>query len=97
MEENVPGCYAQKPLKAIQRILQTSSKEDDLIVDYFSHSGTVLIAGEFTLLTLTLSSRKLRYVAWSITEKQAKLAGSGIILFRKSNRIYRIYRNNLQS
>jgi len=46
MEENVPGCYAQKPLKAIERITLTSSKEGDLIVDLFSHSGTTLIAGE---------------------------------------------------
>ena len=46
MEENVPGCYAQKPLKAIQRILDSSSNEGDLIVDFLSHSGTVLIAGE---------------------------------------------------
>ena len=48
MEENVPGCYAQKPLKAIQRIVQTSSRERDLIVDFFSHSGTTLMAGELT-------------------------------------------------
>ena len=46
MEENVPGCYAQKPLKAIQRIVDSSSKEGELIVDFFSHSGTVLMAGE---------------------------------------------------
>ena len=48
MEENVSGCYAQKPLKAIQRILDSSSNEGDLIVDFFSHSGTVLIAGELS-------------------------------------------------
>jgi site-specific DNA-methyltransferase (adenine-specific) len=46
MEENVPGCYAQKPLKAIERIILTSSKENDIIADFFSHSGTTLIAGE---------------------------------------------------
>lgn len=46
MEENVPGCYAQKPLKAIERIILSSSKEGDLIVDFFAHSGTTLIAGE---------------------------------------------------
>ena len=46
MEENVPGCYAQKPLKAIQRIISSGSAENDLIVDSFSHSGTTLIAGE---------------------------------------------------
>lgn len=46
MEENVPGCYAQKPLKAIERILLTSSRENDIVADFFSHSGTTLIAGE---------------------------------------------------
>ena len=48
MKENVPGCYAQKPLKAIQRILQSSSHESDLIADFFAHSGTTLIAGELS-------------------------------------------------
>jgi site-specific DNA-methyltransferase (adenine-specific) len=46
LEENVPGCYAQKPLKAIERLILTSSKTDNLVADFFSHSGTTLIAGE---------------------------------------------------
>ena len=46
MEENVPGCYAQKPLKAIERIVETSSKEHDVVVDSFAHAGTTLLAGE---------------------------------------------------
>ena len=46
MEENVPGCYAQKPLKALERILASSSQEGELVVDFFAHSGTTLIAGE---------------------------------------------------
>jgi site-specific DNA-methyltransferase (adenine-specific) len=46
MEENVPGCYAQKPLKAIERIILSSTRENELVVDFFSHSGTTLIAGE---------------------------------------------------
>ena len=46
MEENVSGCYAQKPLKSVERIISASSKVDDLIVDFFSHSGTSLIACE---------------------------------------------------
>jgi len=46
MEENVPGCYAQKPLKAIERIIETSSRKGDVVMDFFSHSGTTLIAGE---------------------------------------------------
>ena len=48
MEENVSGCYAQKPLKAIERIILTSSKEHDLVVDFFAHSGTTLVAAEKT-------------------------------------------------
>jgi len=46
MEENVPGCYAQKPLKAIERIVETSSEPGGLVADFFAHSGTTLIAGE---------------------------------------------------
>jgi site-specific DNA-methyltransferase (adenine-specific) len=46
MEENVNGCYAQKPLKSINRIVQANSKEGDLIVDFFAHSGTTLISAE---------------------------------------------------
>ncbi|MBN2040546.1 MAG: site-specific DNA-methyltransferase [Spirochaetes bacterium] len=46
MEENVPGCYAQKPLKAIERIIETSSREKDIVMDFFSHSGSTLIAAE---------------------------------------------------
>ena len=46
MEENVPGCYAQKPLKAIERIISSATGEKDLVVDFFAHSGTTLIAGE---------------------------------------------------
>jgi site-specific DNA-methyltransferase (adenine-specific) len=46
MEENVSGCYAQKPLKSIDRIIRASSRTDDLVVDFFSHSGTTLLACE---------------------------------------------------
>ncbi len=46
LEENVPGCYAQKPLKAIERVILSSSNEGDLVVDFFAHSGTTLLAGE---------------------------------------------------
>ena len=48
LEENVPGCYAQKPLSAIERIILASSTESDLVVDFFAHSGTTLLAGERT-------------------------------------------------
>ena len=46
MEENVPGCYAQKPLKAIERIIETSSQRGELVLDLFAHSGATLLAGE---------------------------------------------------
>lgn len=46
MEENVPGCYAQKPLKAVERILRSATSDGDLVVDLFAHSGTTLLAGE---------------------------------------------------
>ena len=46
MEENIPGAYAQKPLKSIERIIETSSEQGDVVGDFFSHSGTTLIAAE---------------------------------------------------
>lgn len=46
MEENVPGAYAQKPLKSILRIMEASSNENDIVADLFCHSGTTLIAAE---------------------------------------------------
>ena len=46
MEENVSGCYAQKPLKSIERIVKASSQPGDLAIDFFGHSGTTLIACE---------------------------------------------------
>ncbi len=47
-EENVNGCYAQKPLAAIERIVMASSRTEDLVTDFFAHSGTTLIACEQT-------------------------------------------------
>jgi site-specific DNA-methyltransferase (adenine-specific) len=46
MEENVSGCYAQKPLKSIERIVRASSRPGDVILDLFAHSGTTLLAAE---------------------------------------------------
>lgn len=46
MEENVPGAYAQKPLKAVSRLIESSSKKNDLVADLFSHSGATLLAAE---------------------------------------------------
>jgi site-specific DNA-methyltransferase (adenine-specific) len=46
LEENVSGCYAQKPLKSIDRIIRASSAPGDLVIDFFAHSGTTLLAAE---------------------------------------------------
>jgi len=46
MEENVNGCYAQKPLKSSERIIRASSQPGDLIIDFFCHAGTTLLAAE---------------------------------------------------
>lgn len=46
MEENVNGCYAQKPLRAIRRIVDASSSAGDTVLDFFAHSGTTLLAAE---------------------------------------------------
>jgi len=46
MEENVNGCYAQKPIKAIERLVAASSCEGDTVIDFFGHSGTTLIAAD---------------------------------------------------
>jgi site-specific DNA-methyltransferase (adenine-specific) len=46
MEENVSGCYAQKPLKAIDRIVAASSEPGAIVLDFFAHSGTTLLSCE---------------------------------------------------
>ncbi len=46
MEENVSGCYAQKPLPAIERIVSAASVSGDVVLDSFAHSGTTLLACE---------------------------------------------------
>ena len=46
MDENVNGCFAQKPLKSIERIINVSSAENDSVIDFFSHAGTTLLACE---------------------------------------------------
>jgi DNA modification methylase len=46
MEENVNGCYAQKPLKSCERIISASSNPGDLVIDFFAHSGATMISSE---------------------------------------------------
>jgi DNA modification methylase len=46
MNENVNGCYAQKPLKSAERIVRASSSEGDVVLDFFCHSASTLISCE---------------------------------------------------
>ncbi len=48
MDENVSGCYAQKPIKSIDRIIRAGSDDGDLVIDFFAHSGTTLLASEIS-------------------------------------------------
>ncbi len=48
LEENVPGTYAQKPLKAIGRVILSGSKAEDVVFDAFAHSGSTLLAAEIS-------------------------------------------------
>jgi len=46
MQENVNGCYAQKPLKSCDRIIRASSNPGEIVLDFFCHSGSTLISSE---------------------------------------------------
>jgi site-specific DNA-methyltransferase (adenine-specific) len=46
LQENVPNANAQKPLAAIERNVLASSKSGHLVADFFSHSGSTLLACE---------------------------------------------------
>lgn len=46
MEENVNGCFVQKPLKSLERIINVSSNPNDWVIDFFAHSGTTTLASE---------------------------------------------------
>ena len=46
MEENINGCYAQKPLKSCERIIKAGSNKNDLVIDFFAHSGATLLSAE---------------------------------------------------
>jgi site-specific DNA-methyltransferase (adenine-specific) len=47
MVENVPGTYAQKPLKSALRIIESSPPgTENVVADLFCHSGTTLLAAE---------------------------------------------------
>jgi len=84
MEENVAGCYAQKPLKAIERIMTSASREDDIVADFFAHSGTTLIAGEGT---------KRRVLTFDIDPIFAEISIRRLEHFRRSGKTGWQWRN----
>lgn len=55
----------QKPLKLIQRIIQTSSKENDLVLDCFMGSGTTAVA---------CKELGRNYIGFEISEEYCKIA-----------------------
>ncbi|MBN1331523.1 site-specific DNA-methyltransferase [Candidatus Dojkabacteria bacterium] len=77
MPENVPGCYAQKPMKAIERIVKASSQAGDVITDFFTHSGTTLIVGELL---------KRRVISCDIDEIFAEITIRRLEHFRKTGK-----------
>lgn len=78
LEENVPGCYAQKPLKAIDRLVKASSAPNDIVLDCFSHSGTTLLAAEIN---------KRRAFVIDIDPIFAELSIRRLEYYRKTGRI----------
>lgn len=77
LEENVEGCYAQKPLRAIERIMKASSKENNLIVDFFAHSGATLLQAE-------ISKRKC--YTMDISPAYCKITVARLLHFRRTGR-----------
>lgn len=78
MEENVSGCYAQKPIKCIERIIRASSSPGDLVIDFFSHSGTTVLAAEVL---------KRRCFTIDIDPLYAEISIRRLELFRETGRL----------
>ncbi|MFQ5825985.1 MAG: DNA-methyltransferase [Dehalococcoidia bacterium] len=74
-EENVKGCYCQKPLKAIERIILASSRPGDIIIDFFTGAGTTLLQAEI--------SNRICY-AMDIDPKWAELSIRRLLRYRKT-------------
>lgn len=77
LKENIEGCYAQKPLKSIERIINTSSKQGDLITDFFSHSGATLLQAE-------LSKRKC--YTMDISPAYCKISAARLLHYRNTGK-----------
>ena len=89
MEENVPGCYAQKPLKAIERIIAASSNDgrQPLWTSSRTPAQRSLVARNLrdgaSLVMSTRSLRRSPCDGWNDIEKRAKQDGNRTIRFRK--------------
>ncbi len=75
MHENVEGCFAQKPLKSAKRIIEASSNPSDLVVDFFSHSGSTLLQAE-------LSKRKC--YTMDINPDYCKITVARLLYYRRT-------------
>lgn len=73
--ENIKGCYCQKPLKSIERILLASSKPGDVVIDFFSGGGTTLLQAEV--------SKRICYTM-DIDPKWAELSIRRLLRYRKT-------------
>ena len=76
-EESVEGCYAQKPLSAIERVILASSNEGDIIIDFFSHSGATLLQAEM--------SKRVCYTM-DISPEYCKVTVARLVHFRNTGK-----------
>lgn len=75
LHENIEGCFAQKPLKSAKRIIEASSKQGDLVVDFFGHSGS-------TLLQAKISQRKC--YTMDINPTYCKIMAARLLHYRRT-------------
>ena len=78
MHENIEGCFAQKPLKSAKRIIEASSNQRDLVVDFFGHSGSTLLQAE-------LSKRKC--YTMDINPAYCKIMVARLLHYRRTGEI----------
>lgn len=78
MHENVEGCFAQKPLKAIGRIIEASSNKEDVVADFFGHSGSTLLQAE-------LSKRKC--YTMDINPAYCKIMAARLLHYRRTGEL----------
>ena len=78
MHENIEGCFAQKPLKSAKRIIEASSNQGDIVVDFFTHSGSTLLQAE-------LSKRKAYTI--DINPMYCKIAVARLLHYRRTGEL----------